>query len=182
MAVWAFSGNFGAGKTAAASYFAHREQVRRRCPIWSNYGLLGARSLSTVSELEHCKGGIIVLDELHDLVSSRSSMSKATGEFMSFWNQCRKTESEIFVISQRVSKMDKQVRDMIDIEMSMYRMGSRYSRLEVWDVQAERLKVSSVFDRSLAYGLYNHLDRARRLSTAAELEPVGKAASRASRV
>jgi hypothetical protein len=155
----AFTGNFGAGKSALCSLLAVDYAVSRGGRLWANYGLRGAAPVRTVPELYDCKGGLIVLDELQATVNSRTFGRNE--QFMLWFDQCRKQRSDIYLVTQQLRKIDVIVRSAIDVEFRLRHLQGAISELVVFDVQAEVMRGSARrFDRSGAYGLYDTYERA----------------------
>lgn len=166
----ACSGLFGSGKSAYASWLARRLQLRRGCRVWANYHLDRARPLRSIPQLYECVGGVIVLDELQGTIHARQSSKNL--EFLEWFDQCRKQDSDVLVITQALHKIDVIVREMIEVCYACRRVDGRWSEIEAYDLTAATpaRRNQFGFDRSLAYGLYNHRERAWRLLKAEEVE------------
>jgi hypothetical protein len=166
----ACSGLFGSGKSAYASWLAARIHARRGCPVWANYTLVGSRALRSIPQLYECIGGVIVLDELQGTIHARRSSKNL--EFLEWFDQCRKQDSDVLVITQALHKIDVIVREMIEVCYHCQRVDGRWSEVVGYDLTGATPVIRNRFgfDRSLAYGLYNHRERAWRLLTAEEVE------------
>jgi len=156
--VLAFSGRFGSGKTALASYMAVREASELGCPLWANFSLRGASPVRSMDDLYQLRDGILVLDELQSTIHARTFSKNLA--FLDWFDQHRKQGLIFLYITQELRKVDVLVRDMTDFAILCTRLDSRYSNIEVWDLYREKRISTSVFDRSLSYGLYEHTERA----------------------
>jgi hypothetical protein len=178
MAVYAVEGRFGAGKTAFAVWFS-RELARRRggVPVWANFHVVGmgdvpggqpGEGIRTFADLYNCERGVILLDELQGTIHARRSNHNL--EFLAWFDQCRKQDSDVVCITQALHKIDVIVREMIDIAFSCEDRGvveddvgnvlAALSRITPIDMFAERARASFIFDRCLSFALYNHRERA----------------------
>jgi ABC-type thiamine transport system ATPase subunit len=163
----AFTGNFGAGKSALCSLLAVQAAASRGCGLWANYSLRGSSPVRTVDDLYACRGGVIVLDELQSTVNSRTFGRNE--QFMLWFDQCRKQRSELYLVTQQLRKIDVIVRNAIDLEFRLRHLQGDWSELLVFDVQSEASRGSARrFDRSGSYGLYDSYERAWPLLAGAE--------------
>jgi hypothetical protein len=167
MAIYATEGRFGSGKTAFSVWFAHRlAEVRGGVPIWANFDLVGSSlvpgplplPLTRIDQLYACEGGVIVLDELQGTIHARRSNYNL--EFMSWFDQCRKQDSDVICITQALHKIDVIVREMIDIAFSCEDRGNYCTRVTPIDMYAERERAAFIFDRTASFDLYDHRQRA----------------------
>jgi hypothetical protein len=161
MAVFAAEGRFGSGKTAYAVWLA-RELSRRRngCPIWANFSMVGSRPIYTIAELYGCEDGVIVIDELQLTIHARLSSGAANLEFLKWFDQVRKQNSDFIVMTQALHKIDVIVREMLDIGFICENRGPIFSRLEAIDMHDGKVMSSFRFDRSQSFGYYDHRERA----------------------
>ncbi|WP_029215624.1 zonular occludens toxin domain-containing protein [Kallotenue papyrolyticum] len=160
MAIFAVEGRFGGGKSALASFLAVTMAAERGCGLYANYHLQGATPVRYIAELYDIWDSILVLDELQATVDSRGAMSRSNAEFLEWFDQSRKQGNELFVISQALHKLDRRVRDMVDILFVCRNLGGTISAVDVWDAAVERCVSRLTIDRSWAFGLYNHRERA----------------------
>jgi hypothetical protein len=188
MAVYAVEGRFGAGKTAFAVWFSRELAYRRgRVPLWANFhvagmadvrgGLPGA-GIRTFDDLYNCESGVILLDELQGTIHARRSNHNL--EFLAWFDQCRKQDSDVICITQALHKIDVIVREMIDIAFSCEDKGNAYSRVTPIDMFTERARSSFTFDRRQSFALYNHRERAWALVGKGGDEKGKRVASRSS--
>jgi hypothetical protein len=164
------SGDFGSGKSNFASYLAVSLARRYNAPLWANYSLRGSVALRKISDLYECRSGVLVFDELHDLIDSRQSSGTHNAEFLEWFMQSRKLQSDIIICTQVLDQIDKRVRRMCKAEFAFQSLGEHLSQVETFriDLMGERCERinSRVWDRRLAYGLYDHLERAWVLEAA----------------
>jgi len=108
--------NLGGGKTlfmVERAYMKYRQGSR----IFSNIKLNFKYEKLTLKDIIDCKyeNGVIVWDEIHINIGSRSSMSKKNiGVTSSFLSQIRKKNLEVYGTTQRIGKVDKRLRDECD--------------------------------------------------------------------
>jgi hypothetical protein len=161
---------FGSGKSAYASWLAARLVARRGCQLWANFHHLYSRPLRTIPQLYTCVDGVVLLDELQGTIHARQSSKNL--EFLEWFDQCRKQDSDVLVLTQALHKIDVIVREMIEVCYACRRVDGRWSEIEAYDLTggAPAKKSQFGFDRSVAYHLYNHKERAWRLRTAKEVE------------
>jgi hypothetical protein len=161
MAVFSASGMFGSGKTAWSCFLAKTLSERRGgVPIWCNFDLRlpQARKVYRFSELYDCIGGVVLLDELQGTVHARRSNKNL--EFLAWFDQCRKQDSDVIVITQALHKIDIIVREMIEIGYDCVNMGGEVSKVTPIDLARERVRPAFYFDRRQSFGLYDHRQRA----------------------
>jgi hypothetical protein len=168
MAVYAVEGRFGAGKTAFAVWFSRELAARRGgVPLWANFHVAGmsdvpdgqpGEGVRTFEDLYKCERGVILLDELQGTIHARRSNYNL--EFLAWFDQCRKQDSDVICITQALHKIDVIVREMIDIAFSCEDKGDSYSRVTPIDMFSERARSSFVFDRRVSFDIYNHQERA----------------------
>jgi hypothetical protein len=168
----ACAGMFGSGKTAFASWLAGQlAAARGGVPVWANYGLLGAVPVHTFDDLYECVGGVIVLDELQGTIHARRSSHNL--EFLRWFDQCRKQDSDVICITQALHKIDVIVREMIELCFACSRENEHMSIITPYDLARGKTKPAFYFDRRASYGLYNHKERAWALVGAEEADKRG---------
>ncbi len=184
MAIVAFTGHFGSGKSALASYWAARYIVNG-WPVWANYSLCGARPIRTVDELYDCLDGLILIDEMQGTAHARTFTRDSQMGFLKWFDQCRKTGSDLWLITQALYKVDKIIRGEVDYEVNCVNRGEipggpALTDVTVWDLRSHiaRRVSAFAFDRRAAYGLYDHRERAWPLVAAAAQRPAAGAAAR----
>ncbi len=158
-----FTGHFGAGKSAFASYMAVQQARRANAPLWANFYLDGATPIELMSDLYDCVGGVLVLDELQLTCGARTTQSGSNAQFLEWFWQARKQHSEVLIITQAGFQLDKVVRHLIDVEIECVSLGGDLTEVHVWDLRhrgcAKRIR-QFVWDRRPAYGLYDTDQRA----------------------
>jgi hypothetical protein len=130
--------------------------------MWANYDLVGATPITTIEELYGLYNGVVVFDELQATIHARRSQTNDSMAFGRWYDQVRKQDLEVFIISQQLRKVDVLVRDMADyvFDCRNMRAGGYLSEVEVYDWWDEAKVSNFVFDRRLAFDLYNHKQRA----------------------
>lgn len=170
MGVYSAEGRFGSGKTAFCVWFA-AELARRRggVPLWCNFNVVGGQTIHTFEDLYRCEGGVILLDELQNTIHARRSNYNLV--FLEWFDQCRKQDSDVIIITQALHKVDVIVREMIELDFDCEDKGDGYSRITPYDLHTGKKKTAFTFDRRVSYDRYNTRERAWALKPAAELEP-----------
>ena len=170
MAVFSVEGRFGSGKTAFAVWFARELATRRGgVPVYANFHIVGSNPIYSFEELYDCEDAVIVLDELQGTIHARRSNHNL--EFLAWFDQCRKQNSDVICITQALHKVDVIVREMIDIDFDCENRGDNITAIVAYDLHKGVKKASRSFDRSVSYELYNTRERAWALKPAAELAP-----------
>lgn len=151
------TGGLGSGKTLVASYLATCESRRGR-PVWSNYPVYCATLVRSWSEVVSLESGVVVLDEVHVDIDSRSFGNNV--EVTSFLLQTRKLDLDLIYTSQSLHQVDKRLRDITDIVMMCERVlspdGSRASRVVVIDLTSVTVRTRFVLAHSPElYALYD---------------------------
>lgn len=158
-------GQYGTGKTAFASALLVELAGGLDCPLWANWTLQGATRLSTWDEVQLCEDGVVGLDEFHDTLNARRSSSNQNLEVMRWGGQVRKKGCHLVLISQMAGKIDLQLRLMANVVYTLAKAPKRHARdyrsvVTVREVNqgAGRMRVVNrfVWDRSQAFGLYDH--------------------------
>jgi hypothetical protein len=173
MGVFAAEGRFGSGKSAYCVWLALTFSARRGgCPIWANFSLKGAIPIRTIADLYTCEGGVIVIDELQGTIHARVSAGSANLEFLEWFDQCRKQDSDVICITQAFHKIDVIVREMIEIGFScqnadiaetVFEPKKYVSKIAAIDMDSGRELSAFRFDRSVSFEYYNHKERAWKL-------------------
>ncbi len=168
-------GMYGAGKTAFASALALTLRDRLACPVWANYGLLGAVRLAAWDDVTGCENGVVVLDEFHDVLNARRSTSNQNLEVMRWGGQVRKRGCHLILVTQMEGKIDLQLRLMVNVIYSLQNIGDPdrgdYRSLVTVherDHASGRLRRVGqfVWDRSSTFDLYDHREVVEPLTAA----------------
>lgn len=168
MGVYSIEGRFGSGKTAFAVWLGLRLAADRGgVPVWANFHIQGAATIRTFEDLYRCEDGVIVLDELQGTIHARKSGQNL--DFLAWFDQCRKQNSDVICITQALHKIDVIVREMIEINFDCENKGDNMTKIVPMDLHAGKVRKGFLWDRSVSYALYNTRERAWRL----EPEDVG---------
>lgn len=116
-----FIGKMGSGKTISMTREAFKYHLKGYSVI-SNFHLnfphqeIEFEKLYEMAEAqEQLENVVILLDEIHIILDSRSGMSK-TSKVMSFWlNQTRKMRVKMFYTTQYLHQIDKRLRSGTDL-------------------------------------------------------------------
>ncbi len=176
------TGGFGDGKSAFFVWLATEMAREAGVQLWTNFACRGARYVTNIDELYEIEDAIILFDEVHDIADSRRSTSKGNMQFLRWHGQSRKTGCQIFLISQSGGKVDVRIRDMNDFEFACQDIGDDdagdyRSLIKVYDVDTGRQINEFVFDRSMAFGRYNHRSRAWSLDEGTSAQALGLSSS-----
>jgi len=116
-----YFGNQGAGKTYSMVRDALAERVREpRLRIASNMPLLlpvgrPAELVEGIDQLEELRDCLLLLDEAHTMLNSRTGTSGERLRVLTFLSQLRKRRVWLRYTSQTSGKVDKQLRDMTEV-------------------------------------------------------------------
>ena len=115
-----FIGKMGSGKTLSmvretAKYYAEGYKIYANFHLNFPYEPLNFDTLFQMAEnQESLKNVVILLDEVHILLDSRSGMKKSS-KVVSFWlNQTRKMGVKLFYTTQHLHQIDKRLRSGTD--------------------------------------------------------------------
>ncbi|MDP1852065.1 MAG: zonular occludens toxin domain-containing protein [Candidatus Planktophila sp.] len=114
----------GTGKTYYALDRAMKEMAKGR-PVYANFAIEGAKSITPQSMFDVEPGAVIILDEAQNWFGSRN-WREFGNAYMEFFSQTRKKEYTLIWLSQDVSSVDKTIRDRTNI---IHRMDSWWGAL-----------------------------------------------------
>ena len=122
MALYAYIGELGTGKTLGLTYMALRNWLKGK-DIYSNYKLNfpdvpfnnKIRYVRSIDEIQNIKEGFACLDELWLWTDSRASGSKKNKIISMILNSSRKRGYDIGYTSQSLHQIDKRIRDITDM-------------------------------------------------------------------
>jgi len=119
--IFGFIGTVGSGKTLSMTVEAFK-YYNKGMKIFSNYGLsfphekLTKKRFDTlIEEKEQLQNCVILLDEIHIWLDSRSSMSKKNKTVTYFLLQTRKRNVRLLFTTQHFHQIDKRLRDTTDV-------------------------------------------------------------------
>lgn len=106
-------GKMGSGKTLSMSILASYLSKKFNTPLYSNYGLKGAKRITSLSELWKIDSAIFCFDEMWLTMDARLWKNNV---FLSRWiNQTRKKKMIIFYTTQHIRQIELRVRNATDI-------------------------------------------------------------------
>jgi len=97
------------GKTLSMSLFAEYFHLKYGVPIYSNYTLSEAHSITSVNQLYNLQNAIICLDEIHQIMDSRDWKNNIDLSYLI--TQAGKRKLWIFYTTQFIDQVDKRVRE-----------------------------------------------------------------------
>lgn len=110
----AFVGTVGSGKTLSAVYEAYKYYKYKGYTVYSNIGLkfphikLNRKTLDAlIKEKKGLQDAVLLMDEVHISVDSRSSMSKRNKAISYFVLQTRKRNVRLLYTTQHLHQVDK---------------------------------------------------------------------------
>ena len=116
-----YCGVVGSGKTLSAVYECYK-YYRAGYKVYSNIKLNFPHTpmthkvlFSMIESKEQLQDAVILLDEIHIVLDSRSSMNKKNKSLTYFILQTRKRNVRLLGTSQHLHQCDKRLRDTIDI-------------------------------------------------------------------
>ncbi len=119
--VLGYQGGMGGGKTLSAVYECY-QYYRNGMTVFSNIGLKFPHQPFTLNKFlemtkdnNSMKNAVILIDEAHIWIDSRSSMSKRNKLISYLINQSRKRSIRILYTTQSFNLIEKRLRDRTDI-------------------------------------------------------------------
>lgn len=116
-----FIGTVGSGKTISMTIEAYK-YYKRGMSIYANYGLsfphtkLDKQTFDRlIRDKESLQDCVILLDEVHIWLDSRSSMGKKNKAISYFLLQTRKRNVRLLCTTQHFHQIDKRLRDTTDV-------------------------------------------------------------------
>jgi len=105
-------GNLGSGKTLGATIFAYYLYFRsgEKMKLRANYYLAGAKKIRDLQDLYRITNSIIVLDEIHTIIDSRTW--KYNKKILDFILQFRKYNNYLIFTTQHIKQVDVRLRNI----------------------------------------------------------------------
>lgn len=160
MAITAIDGGLGAGKTYTMIALAYDEYLAGR-PVFANFPCAFAHRLRSWSEWCAVRSGVLMWDESHLDIDSRSFGSNVA---VTPWlTQLRKLSVELLYTTQNFGQVDVRLRNLSDRLIrctgQRYEDGSRATELMVISLFPEPSLVNQVVlpHSPMLYGLYDTL-------------------------
>ena len=119
-------GKQGSGKTVYVVKKAY-DYYKQGKTIYSNVDLKFPYKLLDYDDIINCRldNAMVIIDEAHQLLGSRSSMSRINNEITtSFISMVRKKNLDLFLTTQHERKIDARIREM---EMDYFYLCTRYA-------------------------------------------------------
>lgn len=133
-------GFLGAGKTLGASILAKYYQERSGCALYSNFGLKGSKpftSLEDFKEIAKEKSSILILDEAHVDLDSRSFSSNHVKFFTQVSYYLRKLRCTLIMTSPSFTDLDSRIRGITNIYIRVNK-DSKSFHYKMYDEQSKR--------------------------------------------
>lgn len=117
-----FIGTVGGGKTLSMVYEAYKYYKYRGYTVYANFGLRFPHIKLTKEKFDELIGSpdglqnaVVLIDECHIWLDSRSSMRKKNKMITYFILQTRKRNVRLLATTQHLHQVDKRLRDTVDI-------------------------------------------------------------------
>ena len=172
MALYAYVGELGTGKTLGLTYMALRNWLKGK-DIYSNYKLnfppteFGNRIIyvRTIDDIQNIGDGFACLDELWLWLDSRASGSKKNKIISVILSASRKMGFDIGYTTQSLHQIDKRVRDITDMLVipQISGNGLKCTLYFVKNDQTRKLIRTYRFPTELMYNCYNTREIIRKL-------------------
>lgn len=133
-------GFLGSGKTLGASILAKYYQERSGCALYSNFGLKDAKPFKSLEDFKLIaqeKSSILVLDEAHMDLDSRSFSSNHVKFFTQVSYYLRKLRCTLIMTSPSFSDLDSRIRGITNIYIHVNKDAKSF-HYEMYDVQSKR--------------------------------------------
>lgn len=146
-------GGLGAGKTFFASLFAHywKEKTERlggRVELFSNYELLDSHPMTHYTDwykVAEAQGSIVVWDESQMAFSNRKWSKYGQGIATEVLMFTRKMQSIQIYCSPSIRNVDSRIRDIVEILVTVRRIGDKGFKLHFQDYQTGEFLQSHFF-------------------------------------
>lgn len=140
MNFFVFEGFLGAGKTLGASIYAKLYQERSGCTLYSNYGLIGSKPFTSLSDFKDIAvqdSSILVLDEAHIDLDARSFSTNHVKYFTQLSYYLRKLRCTLILTSPSFADLDSRIRRITNV-LSFVTNDSRNFYYELYDIQSNK--------------------------------------------
>lgn len=135
----AITGNLGAGKTLALTYFGLRNKIVKRRNVYANYHIkepVNAVYIENPAEIDNIKEGVFLGDELWAWLDSRNFGRSSNKIGSKILLSSRKRGLHIFYTAQDISQIEKRIRIITDFEAVPLLIKKRgICIVEVWQLK-----------------------------------------------
>jgi hypothetical protein len=107
------TGKMGSGKTLLMSLFGFF--FSEIVPVYANYSTIFAHPLKSLKQLFSIEKGVVLIDEIHLQIDSRSWYGKKQIQFTHWLNQTRKKNLLLIYTSQHFKQVDVRLRRATDL-------------------------------------------------------------------
>jgi len=163
-----FIGDIGSGKTASMIREVYLKHINKGIKVISNMNLNFPHEYVTFEDLmlmvenkTHLQDCILVLDELHIFMDSRTSMSKRNRVLSYFALQTRKVSVDLYYTTQYLIQVDIRIRNLTSILVECYTSTSPLTNEMLTLNVIRKKKISGVttkkhiFKTRFVYSLYD---------------------------
>lgn len=148
-----FDGFLGSGKTLGASIFAKYYQERSNCALYSNYGLVGAKSFKSLEDFKEIaqeQSSILVLDEAHINLDARSFSTNDVKFFTQLSYYLRKLRCTLIMTSPSFSDLDSRIRGITNVVCNVKKDGDNFY-YDMFDIQSNQFLKTMIINQSDAF-------------------------------
>ncbi|PFD63265.1 hypothetical protein [Bacillus cereus] len=140
MNVMVFEGYLGSGKTLGMSLFAYHFKRMSNCVLYSNYGVVGSKSFTSIENFKDIvqeKSTILCLDEAHIDLDARSFSSNSVKFFSQVSYYLRKLRCTLFIASPSFEDLDSRIRGITNVLVKVSN-DKNYYYYTMYDIQSKR--------------------------------------------
>jgi hypothetical protein len=140
MNVMVFEGYLGSGKTLGMSLFAYHFKLMSNCVLYSNYGVVGSKSFTSIENFKDIaqeKSTILCLDEAHIDLDARSFSSNSVKFFSQVSYYLRKLRCTLFIASPSFEDLDSRIRGITNVLVKVSN-DKNYYYYTMYDIQSKR--------------------------------------------
>lgn len=168
----------GAGKTYYLSKIG-LDAMKKGRKVYANYKLKGAIYFWEIEELQEIEDGVILIDEIN-LVASSRDWEELPGEQKYFWSQTRKQKLDIYWTAQHQDRVEKIVREVsnfiwkINILPFGIRVMTKYLPEQINKTKRERFGTRIFTIHKEVFKQYNTWERLKPVSYIAKKPYYGR--------
>lgn len=150
MTIIGIVGSMGSGKTLIATALAHH-YMKGGATVYANYKLNFDSKALRLSDIQDCDydfhHALLIIDEIHLFLDSRTSGTKKNRIFSYFITQSRKRNLIFFYTTQNAHQVDKRLRSNTDYIIKCENMtpGAKENVIIKWTITDMNTNISKTF-------------------------------------
>lgn len=148
-----FTGFLGSGKTLGASIFAEYFKEKSGCALYSNCGIVGSKSFTSMEDFKLIaqeESSLLVLDEAHMDLDARSFSSNHVKFFTQVSYYLRKLRCTLIITTPNFADLDSRIRSITNV-LAFVSKDSNNFYYEMYDAQSQRYLRTYRIDKTNAF-------------------------------